>query len=777
MMAYHGMGCCSRELAPANGPLLGDGPRRIATIVAKRSLAPGRRALLSRLDAGPLLEQDARWASMPALKSDPRVGVIRTFHEVRAPARLRSGAPGVATLPDGTLVWAAEVESKGAVGLRLRVSRCDLPRGATIVVYDADEPQEAYGPFDGRSADDTGAFFLPTVFGETARVEVRVPARSSGARLRFAIDRVAQRYRERGETMEDPRVGTAAKASACNNNVACDASYAADVARAVATMEITSSTGVFVCTGALLNDSSVATSIPYFLTAHHCLSLESEAKNTEFYFDYRAATCDGSPPALSSVPRVVGATVLATSSSTDFTLLKLTGTLPANRFFCGWTATRQATGQKIVGVHHPAGTQMRISYGTLLDPDGNFHEVEWSSGVTAGGSSGSPLFNADKQIIGQLYGGSSSCSFQSGLDEYGRFDRTYPSVSQYLGQGVDAFLTDAYDPADDAIGGATLLVPGVFGSSHGPHSLSNADAADWYALDLGAGARYHLFSTGSDDVRATLYSDALGNFVAASDDDSGGSLQFSLDFTAPAAGRYRLAVRPQTVTAAAEYALNFVQVDDRRTTTPARVARLRRSVNSGTVTLKWKDRARNEAGYFVDLSDDNGVRWNRVAELPQDAHELAHEPGPGAHLYRVGAWNASPSVDFRIVRVDVADANQLDAFDPLDDTGQGAVTLSPAQGGITSARSLSRSDTEDWFRITLTAGSTYAFSTSGAFDTYGELFEDSIGFSQETSDDNAGAGRNFRLGFTAPRTATYWLRVTAFEEGDLVSYVLEWSRK
>ena len=69
-------------------------------------------------------------------------------------------------------------------------------------------------------------------------------------------------------------------------------------------MEIVTTGGTFVCTGTLLNDSDDKTFIPYFLTAHHCLSLETEANDAEFYFDYRASTCDGciSVCAISSSP-------------------------------------------------------------------------------------------------------------------------------------------------------------------------------------------------------------------------------------------------------------------------------------------------------------------------------------------------------------------------------------------------------------------------------------------------------------------------------------------
>jgi hypothetical protein len=763
---------------PKDGPALGDGPHEIAavTAAAKRARVASRRVTLPMLDAAPLLAEDTRRAAIPALKSDPRVGVIRRFHEIRAPRRLVAGGAGVESQTDGSLVWSAEVDAPGALGLRLHASRCELPRGAEVVVYDADEPSEAYGPFTRGGDGERGAFLLPTVFGERVVVEVRVPPSAAGAKLSFSIDRVAQRYRDRGEVALETSSGMAGKTGSCNNDVACDSSYVQDVARAVATMEITASDGVYLCSGALMNDSVDATFVPYFLTAHHCLSLESEANDTEFFFDYRAATCGGLPPPLSSVPRVSGSTLLASSASSDFTLLRLTGTMPSNRFFCGWNANRQDEVIDVVGVHHPGGTEMRISYGTLLGPDGSFLDVQWFSGVTAGGSSGSPLFNEAKQVIGQLYGGSSSCSFPSGVDLYGRFDRTYPSVAQYLGQGAGDPGRDVYDPADDTAGGARVLAISVTGGVSGPQTLSDSDAADWFAFDLVAGQRYRFFSLGVDDVVATLYSNAAGTTVAADDDDSAGSLQFSIDFTPPSSGRYRLAVRTVVADAPAEYTLVYEQVDASVTATPLPVGRLRKSVSTGVVVLKWRDRSAVETGYYVDLSDDAGVTWSRVAELPRNSRRFEHDPGAGLHLYRVGAWNAGASIRYKTITVNVRDLNALDAFDPADDRGAGATTISPPGGGVTSVHTLSRQDAEDWFAITLTSGVSYTFESEGSGDVYGELFDDEDGTLRLAGNDDSGAGRNFRIVHVAQRTGTHWIRVTPYSEGAAVSYSLRWTQ-
>jgi hypothetical protein len=760
-------------------------------VLAKRAVAPARRVVLPPLDPAPLLAEDDEKASIPALKSDPRVGVVRKFRELRAPRRLTAGARGVETLADGSLLWAAEVSAPGAVGVRLHVSRCDLPDGATLVVFDADEPKEAYGPFRDRGPFDSGEFLLPTVFGETARVEIRVPAASAGHALRFSADRLAHRYRERGEGFDDPRVGPTAKAGSCNNNVACDASFEKDVARAVATMEITASDGVYLCSGTLLDDSRPRpkTDIPYFLTAHHCISSASEAQNTEFYFDYRAASCTGSPPPLSSVPRVSSSTLLATGASSDFTLLKLVS-FPANdsvgRYLCKWTATRPPAGESIVGVHHPGGGQMRISYGTFIEDttvhdfdsgaDIISHSVQWTSGVTAGGSSGSALFNSAKQVIGQLWGGDSSCAAPSGIDYYGRFDRSYNSLSPWLGSGADGTIRDSFDPADDTAAGAIPLASTYQGVEHGPHTLSKDDLADWFSFVLETGGRYRFFSTGADDVKATLYSVTTGLAVAA-DDGSAGPKQFSVDYTAAATGTYRLKVETAAAAGSAEYTLEATRVDLAQTRTPAAVSGLKRSIAGSTVTLRWKDRAHNEAGYYVDVSEDGGANWSRVAELPRNARRLVVEPGPGSHLYRVGAWNATAEVNWRRVAAEVEDPERLDPFDSADDDGSGATALTPATGGSIAGRTLSRADFEDWFKIQAVAGTTYEFTTTGTLDSVGDLFGDSFGATSVAHDDDGGAKRNFKIVFSPTSSRTYWLRVSAYQEGDVGAYSLSWSTR
>src|SRR5204863_3860682 len=68
------------------------------------------------------------------------------------------------------------------------------------------------------------------------------------------------------------------------------------------------------------------------------------------------------------------------------------------------------------------------SYNNPATPGDSTHvHVFWSLGVTEPGSSGSPLFDNNHRVIGQLHGGPSACT-QSGTnlsDYYGRFFRSW----------------------------------------------------------------------------------------------------------------------------------------------------------------------------------------------------------------------------------------------------------------------------------------------------------------------------------------------------------------
>jgi len=67
--------------------------------------------------------------------------------------------------------------------------------------------------------------------------------------------------------------------------------------------------------------------------------------------------------------------------------------------------------------------------------------VNWSQGVTEDGSSGSPLFDQNHHVVGNLSGGFSSCGNPTAVDYYGRL-----AVGWAGDSGVSAQLKAHLDP-------------------------------------------------------------------------------------------------------------------------------------------------------------------------------------------------------------------------------------------------------------------------------------------------------------------------------------------
>lgn len=230
----------------------------------------------------------------------------------------------------------------------------------------------------------------------------------------------------------------------------------------VARVLVKDGTSTFWCSGSLINNTK-NNGESLFLTANHCGEGADSIDYSKwlFYFNFESEFC-GEPPVEPEYNTISGSYLLAksktgTNNSSDFKLLKLAQSIPPEYkpYYNGWDRNNISS-QTGVTIHHPQGDLKMIStytqplvstrYDNINDnPDGEYWMVYWDEtvsghGVTEGGSSGSPLFNSDGNIVGALTGGRASCSSVNQPDFYGKLSYSWrpdPDSSSNMAYWLD----------------------------------------------------------------------------------------------------------------------------------------------------------------------------------------------------------------------------------------------------------------------------------------------------------------------------------------------------
>ncbi|MEM9302028.1 MAG: hypothetical protein AAGE01_07945 [Pseudomonadota bacterium] len=351
-------------------------------------------------------------------------------------------------------VWRARIVAKAATTVDLGFTDYWLPQGAELTLMDATGTVR-HGPWGDSENQPHGEFWTPMVPGQEALLELRVPA-DRVADVRLALTRVNYGYRFNNEE-------TSSKALSCNVDVICPAGDPyPDLIRSVAMY--TDGAGNGVCSGSLINTTN-RDGQPYFLTAEHCMG--ANPASYVFYFNYESDTCRTGGDSGVQLPREIGDAVsgsqlIAQSRVSDFALLELNARVPdeIEAFFSGWDRRGEAP-EMGVNIHHPRTHEKRITIENdpvingnflvdirgrpRLEPDTFWEVLRWDLGVTEGGSSGSPLYNEEQRIVGQLAGGAIFfCpGAEEGSDYFGKL-----SVAWDAEDAPTARLADWLDPGD-----------------------------------------------------------------------------------------------------------------------------------------------------------------------------------------------------------------------------------------------------------------------------------------------------------------------------------------
>jgi lysyl endopeptidase len=373
------------------------------------------------------------------------------------------------------------VRSPGAFGLRLHFQGCELGESSALVWAPAREGVIVRGPYSTSGPNGTGEFWTPYLPGDTAYVEV-----TGAAEPRLALAEIVhedRRVEAMGQGEKD--------ATWCHLDVMCYGSSQVDprARDAVVQLNFVSGGNQYVCSGTILSTLD-STTLPYLLTAYHCLHTQSEVSSLEAVWFWQRASCGGVLPVYANLPRLIGGTLLEsnpTSGGNDMTFIRLYGSLPAGATTAGWTTSYSDSSY---GIHHPAGDWKRVTFfhdkpsplsGCLFFDPTDYHFLKADDGFIEGGSSGSPLFDSAGRVMGQLNG--MCCNLGHGVEcqgivcssdrddwraVYGEFATTYPIIERWLAIGGTI-----------NVDGANVLGPWDGTPTHPFRTLSEAYSFAW----------------------------------------------------------------------------------------------------------------------------------------------------------------------------------------------------------------------------------------------------------------------------------------------------------
>jgi hypothetical protein len=359
--------------------------------------------------------------------NDTRPGPLRFAYPV--PVNYTLTNSGIwQTLEDSSRLWRLKVRLPGAISTHALYDKFWLPKGAKFFVY-SEETKQYIGAvtsefLEGDSINPV-AFSTGLIYGETVTFEYHQPAGIRDSAI-ISISRIDYGYRFIDNPYEIQTRGFG-DAGDCQVNINCEEGQNwQNEKRAVARVSIPLSYGSGWCSCALVNNTG-NDNTPYVLTADHCLQDEygnylfdaidnNNASQWIFYWAYEHYGCNNSGEPFTR--STTGATVTANNDVSDFALLRLTqdprilsGFTP---YYLGWDRSGNS-GTGGVGIHHPMGDVKKISTYSItpfnsycansnLYWDINFISTPNGHSVMQPGSSGSPLINTNRHIIGQLYG-------------------------------------------------------------------------------------------------------------------------------------------------------------------------------------------------------------------------------------------------------------------------------------------------------------------------------------------------------------------------------------
>ncbi|MDP1763260.1 MAG: T9SS type A sorting domain-containing protein [Sediminibacterium sp.] len=351
-----------------------------------------------------------------------------------------------------------------APSIRLYFKKIDLPDSTEMYIYNGNKTT-ILGPITRKDNTRKNQLWGTNVFIDSSVfIEIKV-ATAQKSKIILDLNNILFGFRKNepspieNDKLDSLQTAYFGQSSSCNINVLCSTGSGYDKERAGVGLVLLPDGS---CSGFMVND--VCNSMtPYFMTAYHATNGRSPS-DWQYIFHYWSPTCspnqDGNYSLLFN-----GASVLATWIQSDFSLLQLyeQPSINSGITYLGWSRSTTAPSSS-VGIHHPYGDVMKIAVENNTASVGNIQgysntgwRVLFDLGAVESGSSGSPLFDPNKLVVGQLYSSTQPnlpCNTQSGGTNYGRFD-----VSWDGGGSSGTRLKDWLDPTNTGATSMATLDP------------------------------------------------------------------------------------------------------------------------------------------------------------------------------------------------------------------------------------------------------------------------------------------------------------------------------
>jgi hypothetical protein len=422
-------------------------------------------------------------------------------------------------------IWRLAIKAEGAKAISLYYDQFDIPYGGKLLLYNINQTQTA-GPFTYKHVHSSGVYATELTYGDIVVLEYFQPSYQTNQPT-IKINNIAYAYKALGGGSDY-----------CQVNANCpEGDEWEDQKKATCRIQIVDGFSVGLCSGSMINNTS-NNCTPYVLSADHCFSggsiSASSLNQCVFYFNYLTPSCSNSSP---SSDAITGCSLVSNSGGqgsggdSDFFLVELNQESDFDPFYAGWNRSNTPSNTG-VSLHHPAGDVMKISTysGSLQSTGGlgggannNTHwRVYWSQtstnwGVTEGGSSGSPIFDSNKLIVGDLTGGSSYCNTPNNPDIYGKIWYSWDQMGNNSNQQLKPWL----DPNNTGV----LTHMGMY--CNGTPGCTDPDALNYNSnatLDDGS-CEYPCFA---NEVTLSFLPDCYGEEISWELNDENGTPIYSV---------------------------------------------------------------------------------------------------------------------------------------------------------------------------------------------------------------------------------------------------------